>query len=83
MKADTAHKSTNEGLQALFDWLKEVIGWRIEENELDFAAILIKKPVPKTFSNAVFSFLKEEYALDEAEPLVALSRQVLNFIPEF
>jgi hypothetical protein len=35
MKADTAHKSTNEGLQALFDWLKEVIGWRIEENELD------------------------------------------------
>lgn len=84
MKTDLPLKSINNDLQDFFNWLKEIIAWRIQDNvDFDFSTILDKIQIPQSTSKSSFSAFIEEYEFDESEQLIALLSLTPYFIPEF
>lgn len=76
----------SETLQLLFDWLKKVIHWRIENlMDASFSDLLEALPLPDITSNkkSVYNEIVKENNLNEAEQLVLLLSLSPYYIPEF
>lgn len=84
MKTDITTNAHGEVLQQYFNWLKEVIAWRIQNlHNLDFDKNIGQISSPKAQSDSVLTSIIEDYELDETEQFIALLSLSPYFIPEF
>jgi len=84
MIADYNVKLTGKDLQASFNWLKEIIVWRMQDmHDFDFSAVVKQIPIPKENKDSVFPIIVKEYALSESEQLVVLLSLAPYFLPGF
>lgn len=84
MIADTNEKITGKNLQAYFNWLKEIIAWRMQDMyDFDFSAVVKKIPIPRENKDSVFPKIVQEYELNEPEQLIVLLSLAPYFIPGF
>lgn len=67
-----------------FNWLKEIMGWRMQNMEnADFKSFLKQISIPKENNESVFHLIVNEYDLNEAEQLVLLLSLAPYFLPGF
>jgi len=77
------HVSPNE-LTLYFDWLKEIITWRIYTKEnIDFSRAITRMPIPNENSNSVFNTIVRDLSLTVEEQLIVLLSLTPYFIPDF
>lgn len=82
--AKTMQKNEDELITQYFNWLREVVGWRLQnmENE-NYSSLLNKIPLPSNRTNEKSPFLDliKNFNLNEAEQLVLLLSLAPYYIP--
>jgi len=84
MKTDNTRQATAEELENYFNWLQEIIVWRIQAMQnVDFVKAVKQMPIPESTSKSIFSTIVKEYQLNEIEQFIALLSLAPYFVPGF
>ncbi len=77
-------KEEGEILQEQFEWLKEIISWRLNNPRGNFESIIKDNPIPDSGnSDSAFLNLVAENKLDSTEQLILLLSLAPYFVPDF